>query len=451
MKALKRTLIILIIILLELISFGGIYVQKYNSVKNILKEFKLGASLTGSRDVGLAVSSETKEVIYDKDGNVVDQEGEETTKKEEPVNKEEALTKENYKLVKKIMEERLKTFKEIQYTPSGIKEAKAIDQYIIKQNDETGEISLQIPENNNTNRVIQYVATKGTFNIVDDQDNVLIDNSHIEKTQVGYSSTNNGVTVYLTIQFNKEGTAKLKEISNTFVKTTDEEGNDTTKKITVKVDDTKMLTTYFAEEISNGMIQLSFGTAKSNSEDLVNYAQEAYNLSVLLNTGNLPIVYTIDENRYVLADTNMNLAITLAIVVASVIFIGILFLIFKYKLNGLLGSISLIGYIAALLIIVRLTNVIITLEGIAGILTAIILNYIFIVYLLNSIKNSPEFNYKKVLTQFICILIPITVITIIFCFVKWLPIYSFGMTMFWGIALNILYNVIITRTLICKK
>ena len=45
MKGLKRTLIILIIILLALISFGGIFIQKTKFVENILPEFKLGAEL----------------------------------------------------------------------------------------------------------------------------------------------------------------------------------------------------------------------------------------------------------------------------------------------------------------------------------------------------------------------------------------------------------------------
>ena len=275
MKALKRTLIILIIILLALISFGGIFVQKTKFVENILPKFKLGTTLTGLRNVGVTVSTATNTVIYDKDGNVVTKEGENTTKKEEPVNSEESLTKDNYKLSKKIIEERLNKLKKIQYTSSGLREAKAADYYTLKQDEETGKISLQLPENDNTNMILQYLAIKGNFKIVDDQNNVLMDNSHIKEAKVGYNSTDSGVTVYLTIQFNKEGTQKLQEISKTFVKTEDSDGNDTTKKVTVKIDDTKMLSTYFAEEISNGLIQLSFGTASNSGTDLVTYAQEA--------------------------------------------------------------------------------------------------------------------------------------------------------------------------------
>jgi len=449
MKALKRTLIILLIILLALISFGGIYIQKTKFVENILPEYKLGPDFTGLRNIGLKVSDATKDIYYDLDGNVVDEEGKNTTKKEESVNKEENLTKDNYKKAKEIIEKRLEKIKQVQYTSAGIVENKAIDYYTIKQNEETGKIELKLPENANTDMVLRYVAIKGDFTIVDDQDNVLMDNSYIKEANVGYSSTSSGVTVYLTIQFDKQGTEKLKEISNTFIKTTDEEGNDTTKKIKVKIDDSEMLNTYFTEEISNGMIQLSFGTATGNS--LATYAQEAKNLETLLNAGNLPIVYEADENHYVLSDINKDMLFIPAIVIMSLLVIGIIILIVKYKVKGLLGAISIIGYIATFLIIVRLTNVVITLEGVAGIITSIILEYISIMYALNKMKENTDLTCNQCFTKFLPILVPIAISTVILCFVKWLPIYSFGMTMFWGIILVIVYNHVVTKLLVSEK
>jgi preprotein translocase subunit SecD len=449
MKALKRTLIILLIILLALISFGGIYIQKTKFVENILPEYKLGPDFTGLRNIGLKVSDATKDIYYDLDGNVVDEEGKNTTKKVESVNKEENLTKDNYKKAKEIIEKRLEKIKQVQYTSAGIVENKAIDYYTIKQNEETGKIELKLPENANTDMVLRYVATKGDFTIVDDQDNVLMDNSYIKEAYVGYSSTSSGVTVYLTIQFDKQGTEKLKEISNTFIKTTDEEGNDTTKKIKVKIDDSEMLNTYFTEEISNGMIQLSFGTATGNS--LATYAQEAKNLETLLNAGNLPIVYEADENHYVLSDINKDMLFIPAIVIMSLLVIGIIILIVKYKVKGLLGAISIIGYIATFLIIVRLTNVVITLEGVAGIITSIILEYISIMYALNKMKENTDLTCNQCFTKFLPILVPIAISTVILCFVKWLPIYSFGMTMFWGIILVIVYNHVVTKLLVSEK
>lgn len=449
MKALKRTLIILVIILLALISFGGIFIQKTKFVENILPEFKLGAELSGTRNIGLVVSTATDTIIYDKDGNVVEKEGEGTTKQEVPVNPTETLTEENYRLAKEVIEKRLNSIKAVD---ANLNVKKAVDYYEIKQNEQNGNIVVKIPENSDTDMVLQYMAIKGTFNVVDEQNNVLMNNSDIKKAQVVYNSTDSGISVYLTIQFNKEGTQKLKDISNTFIKTTDEEGKETTKKISIKIDNTTVLSTYFSEEISTGMIQLTFGTASSKSEDLRNYVQEANNLATLLNTGNLPIAYTVDENRYILPDISNETFFVPAIIVLSIMVIAVLFLIIKYRVKGILGALSFTGYIASLLIIIRLTNVVVSIEGMVGILISIALNYVFIVYLLNGKKKEEqEFTYKQGFINFLFILIPIAVTTIIFSFISWIPIYSFGMTMFWGVVLIMLYNVILTKPLLFTK
>ena len=107
-KVLKVVLVILFIILISLISFGGIFVQNTKFVENIIPDYQWGMDLTGSRVIGLAVSESTNTVIYDKDGNVVSEEGEGTTKKEEPVNPEDTLTKENFQKAKELLEKRLK-------------------------------------------------------------------------------------------------------------------------------------------------------------------------------------------------------------------------------------------------------------------------------------------------------------------------------------------------------
>ena len=69
-RRLKITLIILLIILLSMISFAGIFVQKGKNMENIVPEYKLGMDLRGYRAVTLSPSSETETVYYDKDGNV---------------------------------------------------------------------------------------------------------------------------------------------------------------------------------------------------------------------------------------------------------------------------------------------------------------------------------------------------------------------------------------------
>ena len=434
-QKLKVVLVILFIILISLISFGGIFIQKGKAFENLVPEYKLGMDLEGGRRVSLVVDTSSNTVIYDKDGNIVEEEGEDTTTKEEPVNSKDALTLDNYNKSKNIMEKRLNEM--------------GVSDYTIRADETNGTVYVELPENADTDLICSYLAIPGKFTVTNDDGEVLLDGTHIKKAQVGYSYVDSGTAIYLNIELNKEGTQIFKDITNTYVKTTDEEGNDTTKNISLNIDDTTLLTTYFESEISNGIIQMSIGSASTDNDSIQGYLQEASNLAVLLNTGDLPLVYNIEENMYVMSDITVDMFYIPSIILLAIILVGILFLIIKYRKDGLLASIALIGYIATLLLVLRYTNVVLTMEGIVAIVISIVLDYIFTVYLLNLVKKDETSSlFKEALIKTIFIIIPVLITAVVLCFAGWLPIFSFGMVAFWGLLVIVLYNLIITRTLI---
>lgn len=440
-EKLKVTFIILVIILISLISFGGIYLQKMKFVENIIPDYQLGMDLAGGRLVTLGVDTSKNTVIYDKDGKVVETEGEGTTKKEEPVNPEDALTQENYNKVKQVIQKRLDMMNASDYT--------------IRQNEKTGELHVQIPENENTDLITQYMAIKGKFTVQNENNEILLNNEHIKKAEVRYSSGSTGTSVYLTIQLNKEGTQIFQDITKTYVTSTDEEGKDNSKKIKMKIDDSTLLETAFDSEVSTGMIQMSIGGASTDRDTIDGYVQEASNIVVLLNSGELPLTYTVSENRYVMSDITREMFYIPVAVVGIALLVGVIFLIAKYKKNGLLSSLALIGYIAILLLVIRYANVILTIEGMIAIIIAIVLDYIFTVYLLSVMKQQDSktaaeasTTFKEALIKTLFIFIPVAITAIILCFAGWLPIYSFGMVAFWGLLLIVLYNLVVTRTLV---
>lgn len=440
-EKLKVTLIILVIILISLISFGGIYLQKMKFVENIIPDYQLGMDLAGGRLITLGVDTSKNTVIYDKDGKVVEKEGEGTTKKEEPVNPEDTLTEENYDKVKEIIQKRLDLMHTADYT--------------IRKNEKTGELYIQIPENENTDLITQYMAIKGKFTVQNENEEILLNNGHIKKAEVRYSSGATGTSVYLTIQLNKEGTQIFQDITKNYVTSTDAEGKDNSKKIKMKIDDSTLLETAFDSEVSNGMIQMSIGGVSTNNDTIDGYVQEASNIVVLLNSGELPLTYTISENRYVMSDITREMFYIPVAIIGAALLIGIVFLIVKYKKNGLLSGLALIGYTAVLLLVLRYANVMLTMEGMIAIIIAIVLNYIFTVYLLSLIKHKDSRTvaeashvFKEALIKTLFIFIPVAITSIILCFAGWLPIYSFGMVIFWGLLLIVLYNLIITRTLV---
>ena len=62
-------------------------------------------------------------------------------------------------------------------------------------------------------------------------------------------------------------------------------------------------------------------------------------------------------------------------------------MIIKYKKNGFLEAIAFIGYVAFMLLAIRYTNVMLTLDGLLAIVASIIVNFTFTFYLLSLINK----------------------------------------------------------------
>ena len=451
MKKLQLVTKILAVVLISAIAFVGVYVQEQNRMENKVKDYQLGMNVEGARVITLTVNEGTEEIIKDPDGNIVTE--------EVPINEEEALTTDNYKKTKQIIEERLKRL--------------GVNDYIIKQDEPTGKIIIEIPEDSQADHIVSNISQVGKFEIVDSKTKeVLMDNSDIKLSNVLYNQTQDGTTVYLNIEFNDAGTEKLKNISTEYA--TKEETNTTTnetqaeeatnetteetseenteeeqKEVALQIDGTQMVTTSFDDVMENGSIQLSMGQATTDRDKLNDEIKNASTVSTVLDTGNLPVEYQVYGNEYIESDITTSMLIKLAMAGGLVLLLGFIVLTIKYKKLGFLASISFIGMAALYVLLIRYTNVIITLEGIVAIALIAILNYIFNYKLLAEIKKAEQDEFensvKESFKKFFIKIIPICILSIVFCFVSWTPISSFGMAMFWGIALMILYNAIITK------
>ena len=447
MKTIKIITIILLIVLISMIGFFGIYKQNKNQMSNIVKDYTYAMDINGARTLKLTLNSE---------------------------NGDDVKTAENYETAKTIIEKRLKKLD--------------VQEYKIGVNEETGEITVQIPENTQTDEIVSNLTTVGKFEIIDSETNdVLLDNSSIKSSKVLYNTTQSGTSVYLEISFDKNGKNKLEEISKTYVKsennatenttsedtnsteekennteetnTTSENSTSTEKKITMKIDDDEIMSTSFDETITTGKIQLSVGQASTDSSTVQGYVKQAQNVATVLDTGKLPVKYDVEKNQYVLSNISKQDLIYVSIAMAVVAIIGIIVLIVKYKTNGLLAGISYIGLSALYLIAIRYTNVTISIDSIFAIGIILILNYIFTNMLLSNIRkmndskveNAVGKSVSETYKKFFMRIIPICVVVITFCFANWIPMNSFGMTAFWGIAIIAIYNAIITNGLLRIK
>lgn len=479
MKTVKILTIVLLIILVSMIGFFGIYTQNKNKMSNKVKDYSYAMDIDGARTIKLKLNTETKKVIKDKEGKVIEKATDEEIEKngyiteEVPNNNEEVKTEENYYKAKKIIEKRLKKL--------------GVQYYNISLNKETGEMIVEIPEDSRTDSVVGNLNTIGKFEIIDTETKeVLLDNNNIKSSDVLYNTTSSGTAVYLEISFNKEGKKKLENISKTYVKTENNttsentiantnssedinkaetagtngtsnnstENTETEKSITMKIDDEEIMTTSFDEPLTTGKIQLSVGTATTDTSTLQDYIAQAQNVATVLDSGNLPVKYDIEKNQYILSDITKQELGYIAIAVSVLAGIGIIVLIAKFKLNGLLAGFSYIGLAAIYLLLIRYANVVISIESIFGISIVLILNYIFTFMLLNNIKIKENTVNKATIetyTKFFNRIIPICIMVIAFCFIKWVPISSFGMISFWGLILIAVYNAIITKNILNIK
>lgn len=467
MKKVKILTITLAIALISMVAFAGVYVTKQNRMEDKVKSYTYAMDLKGARTITLKVDTSKKTTIKDSEGkevknssNLTDEEISEKgyTKEETDYNPSDVLNVENYKKSKEIIEKRLKELK--------------IDNYVTRLNEQTGEIIVEIPENSDTDNIVTNLGTTGKFEILDSETNeVLMDNNDIKLANVVYGSnssngtTNQGTSIYLNIEFTKEGTKKLEDISGKYVKTSNESNTENTsestdtsssseKKITMKIDDEEIMSTSFDEVIKTGRLQLSIGSSSTDQKTLQTYVEQANNMAAVLDTGKTPVKYTVNENHYVLSDITENELKTVEYAIMGIVLISLIVLVVRYKLNGLLGAISYLGLASIFVLLIRYANVVLSLEGIFGIVVILVLNYLFVNKLLSKLKEEilskdiVNSKTKETYKQYFIKIIPIIIAIITFCFAGWEPISSFGMIMFWGVALIAVYNIIITNNLL---
>ena len=445
MKKVKITTIILAIILIVLVAFGGVYIKTQNRMEDKVKEYSLGRELKGERLIELKVS----------DGS--------TEGKTAP--SEEEKTVENYETVKKTIEKRLKSLKAQDYT--------------ISLNKENGVIRVELPEDNQTDDLAYYLIASGKVEIKEkDTSTELLNEKMVKKAQYTYTSNADGeYQVYLEIALTEDGQAKIEEIKNNYAilkddvdaveaknksdNSSDESNTETNnieeQKTETSTEETKKVaklsiagTDYDVDRIEKNKIRVKMGSQTSNTTTVNNSMAKAAELTMLINSGKYPIDYEVQNNRFVHSDITNEQLLYFAGAVAVILLVIFVVLTIKYKSKGFLASISCIGFIALLSLVLRYTNVIITIEGIGAIILVILIDLKLSQMMLNKTKilnvvsEAVKSSYKELFLK----LVPIMIASIVFCFSGWTNLSSFGMIMFWGFILIAIYNIIVTEILL---
>ena len=107
-------------------------------------------------------------------------------------------------------------------------------------------------------------------------------------------------------------------------------------------------------------------------------------------------------------------------------------------------GLSWLGFISVYFLTIRFTNSVITLNSIISIVIICIYNYIFICDVLNKNNNK---TFIETFKKYSIIGIPLCIIALVFSFASAVPVSSFGIALFWGVALMAIYNLVITKNL----
>lgn len=462
LKKVRTLAILLIVILISLIAFVGFYVKEYGIWKNVLPDFKLGMELKGIKELHYVLddSEEEKEVYVDSEGNYAgdvksdtssdttvsletedgEQTGQEESKEIEgytietrnvKTNEESDITIENFEKAKSLLQKRLETLE--------------LYEYNIRQDNVTGEIVVEVPDDENLETEQALISTVGNIEIIDNQTGlILIKDSNIKKaTMLG--SNSNGYQAYLQLEFDKAGAEKLKEISNKYQTVTDENGEETTNYISIIMDGQTLTTTYFSEELSSGAIQIPMGNSTQSYEEYVEVAKSVSMIADIVNQDTMPLAYTLSSDNHINSAITENVIKVAEIVFVAVIVLISLYLIIKYKFEGVKSAIIAVGYIAILTIILRYTNVIITLNSLIVFIASIAINYLFNIKFLNKLKetSSRKQSFGQAMKELYLTIMPVCIIAVIFTLMSSVVISSIGMVLFWGLLIQAIYDCLL--------
>lgn len=468
-RILMTILLVLISIAVIIIAFVGIYLPNLNKLKNIIPDYKLGTELEGIIEYRLVVdhSENEKEVYVDSNGNIKGEvkkdnnsnesvevktdleQAEDTTNdtgykietRKIKVNNDDALTKENFEKAKSIFEERL--------------ERAGATEYAIRLDDVTGNMVVELSQNDDVSYLYQIaLSSYGEFDIIDNQTGVrLMDKSHLKNATVVYDTDpeSNTYTIYLQLTLDEEGTKLLKEMSKQYIEYTDSEGKSQKDYISIRVDGSSIMTTYFGEEYNQSILNIPISSNVSAS-DLNSYSKSVEDIAFLLNQEVIPVKYTMNGSAlFIGSNFNENIMNIFywSIVIALVIILIVLFI--KFGSAGLLAGILNAALIGLLTLVLKYVKVTISISSMVAFFGVMLLNLIFLVLYLKKLKEQKENAYLETMKVFYSINFPVIVVAFIFTFFVSATVTGLGSVLFWGMLLQIIFNTIITKYVLeCK-
>jgi len=438
-KKLKLILQILICILIILIGIVGVYSKSCNMyINEFPHDYTLGSDISGTTLIELTPDDTVETIYYDKDGNEVDsskvteKNEKDYEKKEIPVNAEENLNLDNYNKSLEIMVKRLTLLD--------------ANQYKLDLDEKIGLVSLSV-EDDYLADIESFLQMEGKLQLIDSKtEDVILEYTDFKSAEATYASLAKEYRTYINFKLNDSGIEKIKNIDKYKVVETTEKGEEESKVI-VSFDGDSIAEVSYEDLLLNGKtLRVTTGKGLTSDSEINSQINIDTIASKLATIGKMPVVYTITDEVFVQNDLENIISYIILGLIAICTLVSLI-LIIKYRLRGLLGVIGFITNISVFLIIIRLTDIQISLNSFAGMLGLIILNMVLISNILKYVKNKDKVfseNIKDAYLKTLDTIVIMLIVLVILAFSSMTVINTTGLLMFWGWIVTVFGNLIFT-------
>ncbi|MDF2866123.1 MAG: secD [Clostridia bacterium] len=325
--------------------------------------------------------------------------------------------------------------------------------FFVRTDDSTKQIYVEIPANVKDKSVDPLEAVKGLdktakIEFKDPDGNVLLAGSDIKGAKYSEQPTNSsGSTLatdpHVVLEFSEEGTKKFAAATEKLVGKTlaiSLDGNVITEPtVNTKIDS------------NTAIITMGSGTYSEKKAEAQEYA-------MLIDSGVLPFTLKVINKEYVgpyIGQQALEISVKAGIV--SFVLVA-LFMIFAYRLPGLVSVIALICYTAIMLYIMVVTNISITLAGIAGTILSVGMAVDANVIIFERLKEELKLNigYKKAFEKSfknaMSAIVDGNITTIVIGLLLYIfgigPIKGFGIVLAIGVLVSMFTAIVVTKVIL---
>lgn len=236
--------------------------------------------------------------------------------------------------------------------------------YIVRTDDATSQIYVEIPTNSKNQSGDPLEAVKGLDKTAkvefrDPDGNVLLSGDDIKSAKYSDEAVDNtGLPApHVVLTFSDEGSQKFADATEKLVG----------QVMSIYLDEESISEPTVNSKIESSTAIITMGSASSYAERKT----EAKELADLIDSGALPFNLNVISKEYIgpyIGQKALEVSIYAGIVALIVVF---LIMIIIYRIPGLVADIALVAYTAIVLLIVSTTGISLTLPGIAGIILSI--------------------------------------------------------------------------------